>query len=81
MDGLDCCGWLPWGPAETGRFLASKNLEIGSPEEDDIGGVCLGCVVPPVSDEIARELGGDIGSNRKLPGGKGLLFCDFGDGD
>ena len=38
-------------------------------------------MLPPVSDVIGLLFGGDIGSTRVLPGGRGLLFCDFGDGD
>ena len=33
------------------------------------------------SDGIDLLFGGDIGSILELPGGGGLLFCDFGEGD
>ena len=43
--------------------------------------MCLGCVLTGVSDGIDLLFGGDIGSILELPGGRGLLFCDFGEGD
>lgn len=63
----------------TGLFLASKNLEIGSPVDEAIGGVR--CGPPTPSEEFDLPVGGDIDSIRELPRAIGLVLKDFGEGD